>query len=101
MIRPSALSKLAQTLVEEVLAENLFPSTKIRLEGRLARGGGWYDGRRPRRDLGVSKREFTQRLGEAGYGRGIGRVGVLNLLAGAGLPVPEGIVLTHRAHEEF
>jgi hypothetical protein len=28
-------------------------------------------------------------------------VGVLNLLARAGLPVPEGAVLTHRAHEEF
>jgi hypothetical protein len=28
-------------------------------------------------------------------------VGVLNLLARAGLPLPEGTVLTHRAHEEF
>ena len=50
---------------------------------------------------GVSKSEFTRRLGEAGYGRESGRVGVLNLLARAGLPVPEGTVLTHRAHEEF
>jgi hypothetical protein len=49
----------------------------------------------------VSKSEFTQRLGEAGYGQESGRVGVLNLLACAGLPVPEGTVLTHRAHEEF
>jgi hypothetical protein len=50
---------------------------------------------------GVSKSEFTQRLGEAGYGQESGHVGVLNLLACAGLPVPEGTVLTHRAHEEF
>jgi hypothetical protein len=28
-------------------------------------------------------------------------VGALNLLAYAGLPVPEGVVLTRRAHEEF
>jgi hypothetical protein len=55
----------------------------------------------PRRDLGVSKSEFTRRLGEAGYGRESGRVGVLNLLARAGLPVPQGVALTHRAHEEF
>jgi hypothetical protein len=52
-------------------------------------------------NLGVSKSEFTRRLGEVGYGRESGRVGVLNLLARAGLPVPEGTVLTHRAHEEF
>jgi hypothetical protein len=50
---------------------------------------------------GVSKSQFTQRLGEVVYGREIGRVGVLNLLARAGLPVPEGTVLTHQAHEEF
>jgi hypothetical protein len=50
---------------------------------------------------GVAKSEFTQRLGEAGYGQECGHVGVLNLLARAGLPVPEGTVLTHRAHEEF
>jgi hypothetical protein len=52
-------------------------------------------------NLGVSKSEFTRRLGEAGYERESGRVGVLNLLARAGLPVPEGTVLTNRAHEEF
>jgi hypothetical protein len=52
-------------------------------------------------NLGVSKSEFTRRLGEAGYGLESGRVGVLNLLARAGLPLPEGTVLTHRAHEEF
>jgi hypothetical protein len=52
-------------------------------------------------NLGVSKSEFTRRLGEAGYGLESGRVGVLNLLVRAGLPVPEGTVLTHRAHEEF
>jgi len=52
-------------------------------------------------NLGVLKSEFTRRLGEAGCGRESARVGVLNLLARAGLPVPEGVVLTHRAHEEF
>jgi hypothetical protein len=52
-------------------------------------------------NLGVSKSEFTRRLGEAGHGRESERVGVLNLLARAGLPVPEGVVLTHRAHEVF
>ncbi len=49
----------------------------------------------------MSECEFTRRLGETEYGRESGRVGVLNLLARAGLPVPEGTVLTHRAHEEF
>jgi hypothetical protein len=49
----------------------------------------------------VSKSEFTRRLGEAGYGRESGRVGVLNLLARARLPVLEGTVLTHQAHKEF
>jgi phosphoenolpyruvate synthase/pyruvate phosphate dikinase len=45
--------------------------------------------------------ESTLRLGEAGFGTDNGRVGALNLLAYAGLPVPEGVVLTRRAHEEF
>jgi hypothetical protein len=49
----------------------------------------------------MSESEFTRRLGETKYGRESGRVGVLNLLAHAGLPLPEGTVLTHRAHEEF
>jgi hypothetical protein len=53
------------------------------------------------RNRGVFKSEFTRRLGEAGYGRDNGRVGLLNLLARAGLPVPEGEILTQRAHEEF
>lgn len=52
-------------------------------------------------NLGVSNSDFTRRLGEAGHGRESGRAGVLDLLARAGLPVPEGVVLTHRAHEEF
>ena len=52
-------------------------------------------------NLDVSESEFTRRLGEAGYGRESGRVGVLDLFARAGLPVPEGTVLTRRAHEEF
>jgi hypothetical protein len=34
----------------------------------------------------------------AGYGRDNGRVGVLDLLACAGLRLPEGVVLTRRAH---
>jgi hypothetical protein len=49
----------------------------------------------------VSKSEFTRCLGEAGCGWESGRVGLLNLLARAGLPVPEGVVLTRWAHEEF
>jgi hypothetical protein len=49
----------------------------------------------------VMEGELTLPLGEAGYGTDNGRVGALNLLAYAGLPVPEGVVLTRRAHEEF
>jgi hypothetical protein len=49
----------------------------------------------------VSKSEFMRRLGEAGYAQESGCVGVLDLLARAGLPVPEGAVLTRHAHEEF
>ena len=45
--------------------------------------------------------EFVRRLGELGYRRDNGRVGVLDLLACTGLPIPEGVVLTRRAHEEF
>jgi hypothetical protein len=44
---------------------------------------------------------FVRRLGEAGYGRDNGRVGLLDVLARAGLPVPDGEILTQRAHEEF
>jgi hypothetical protein len=57
----------------------------------------------PRKEpRGVTEGELTLRLGEAGYyGPDNGRVGALNLLAYAGLPVPEGVVLTRRAHEEF
>jgi hypothetical protein len=49
----------------------------------------------------MAEGEFVWRLGETGYGRDNGRVGVLDLLACAGLPLPEGVVLTRRAHEEF
>src|SRR5215211_3977694 len=45
--------------------------------------------------------EFVRRLGEAGYGRNNGRVGILDLLACAGLLSHEGLVLTRQAHEEF
>jgi hypothetical protein len=64
-----------------------------------ARGGADGDPRKEPR--GVTEGELTLRLGEAGYGTDNGRVGALNLLACAGLPVPEGVVLTRRAHEEF
>jgi len=49
----------------------------------------------------MAEGEFVRRLGEAGHGRDNGRVGVLGLLACAGLPLPEGVVLTRRAHVEF
>jgi hypothetical protein len=45
--------------------------------------------------------ELIRHLGEAGCGREDGRVGTLDLLVQAGLPVPTGVVLTRRAHEEF
>ena len=45
--------------------------------------------------------EFVRRLGDAGYGRINGRVGIWDLLACAGLLGHEGLVLTRRAHEEF
>src|SRR5215208_1744434 len=54
-----------------------------------------------RRDPKVSKEPFTRRLGEAGYGPKDGPVGQLDLLASAGLPVLEGVVLTEEAHREF
>jgi hypothetical protein len=49
----------------------------------------------------MSEGEFVWCLGEAGYGRDNRRVGILDLLACAGLLVHEGLVLTRRAHEEF
>jgi hypothetical protein len=49
----------------------------------------------------MAESEFVWRLGELGYGRDNGRVGALDLLACAGLRLPEGVVLTRRAHEEF
>jgi hypothetical protein len=51
--------------------------------------------------ISVAEGGFVRRLGEAGYGRDDGRVGALDVLARAGLPVPDGVVLTRRAHEEF
>jgi nucleotide-binding universal stress UspA family protein len=45
--------------------------------------------------------EVVRRLGETGYGRNNGRVGILDLLACAGLLVHEGLVFTQRAHREF
>ena len=51
--------------------------------------------------LGVWNGELIRHLGEAGCGREYGRVGTLDLLVQAGLPVPTGVVLTRRAHEEF
>jgi hypothetical protein len=48
-----------------------------------------------------SRNPYVRRLGEAGYGPGSGRIGNLDPLAGAGLPIPEGVVLTREAHYEF
>jgi len=53
----------------------------------------------PERHLDVREDELVRPLGRAGLARG--RVGLLDLLARAGLPVPEGVVLTARAHREF
>lgn len=44
---------------------------------------------------------IVRRLGEAGCTREDGRVGLMDLLARAGLPVPEGFVITREAHLEF
>ena len=44
---------------------------------------------------------LVQRLGEAEYGEATGRVGFLNLLAGSGALVPEGVMLTHEFHRRF
>jgi hypothetical protein len=54
----------------------------------------------------ASRDRLVRRLGETLYehGRGDGRRGrvkALNDLAGAGLPVPEGVVLTEEAHGVF
>jgi hypothetical protein len=49
----------------------------------------------------MAEDEFVRRLGEAGHWQDNGHVGILDLLACAGLLVHEGLVLTRRAHEEF
>ena len=49
----------------------------------------------------VPRTKFVRPLGEAGYGLERGLVGELNLLAQMGLPIAEGIVLTHQFHREF
>ena len=44
---------------------------------------------------------FVRRLGKAGLSGGQGPVGRLDVLARAGLPMPEGFVVTVAAHREF
>jgi hypothetical protein len=44
---------------------------------------------------------FVRCLGEEEYWQDNGRVGVLDLLADAGLLAHDGLLLTRRAHEEF
>lgn len=44
---------------------------------------------------------FVQRLGEADYGEDAGRIGFLNLVAGFGAAMPEGVVLTQEFHRRF
>jgi hypothetical protein len=51
--------------------------------------------------IGAWRDALVRRLGEAGCGRDSGCIGTLDLLARAGLPVPEGVILTRQAHEEF
>jgi hypothetical protein len=49
----------------------------------------------------MAEGEYVRPLGEAGYGRNNGRVGILGRLSYSGLLVHEGLLLTRRAHEEF
>jgi hypothetical protein len=49
----------------------------------------------------TAKAGLLLRLGEAPYGREAGRVGLSNLLARSGMPVAEGVVLTHDFHRRF
>ena len=49
----------------------------------------------------VPRAKFVRPLGKAGYGLESGLVGELNLLARMGLPIAEGILLTHEFHREF
>ena len=49
----------------------------------------------------TTKAGLLLRLGEAPYGREAGRMGVLNLLTHSGVPVAEGVVLTHDFHRRF
>jgi hypothetical protein len=49
--------------------------------------------------FGVSGGRLLGRLGEPLYGRRYGRVRTLKDLARAGLPVPDGVVITEEAHE--
>jgi phosphoenolpyruvate synthase/pyruvate phosphate dikinase len=51
--------------------------------------------------FGMSGGRLLRRLGEPLCGRRYGRVRTLNDLARAGLPVPDGVVLTEEAHEVF
>ena len=51
--------------------------------------------------IGAWRDALVRCLGEAGCGRDSGCMGTLDLLARAGLPVPEGMILTRQAHEEF
>lgn len=44
---------------------------------------------------------LVQRLGEAAYGWEAGHVGALNLLVHSGVPLPEGVILTHEFHHRF
>jgi hypothetical protein len=53
------------------------------------------------RPFGLSSNPYVRRLGVSGYGRESGRVGELDILARAGLPIPEGVLLTRQAHHEF
>ena len=49
----------------------------------------------------MAEDKFVRRLGEVWHWQDNGRVGLLDLLADAGLLVHEGLVLTRLAHEEF
>ncbi|MGB3633646.1 MAG: hypothetical protein WA982_06365 [Rubrobacteraceae bacterium] len=52
-------------------------------------------------DCSIVNTALVQRLGEAYYGEDAGRIGFLNLVAGSGALMPEGMVLTHEFHRRF
>lgn len=55
----------------------------------------------PRHGTGAPRSALVRRLGDGPELRGSGRLAALDALARSGLPVLEGVMLSHRAHEKF